>query len=231
MGILTNRFTQKLGGGVLERLGINFLSRIQMMLLGAHKEPDVIRLIGRVRRERQSLLTAFESYIIYSLARSHRNRPGEMAEVGVFRGGSAKLICEVKGEKPLHLFDTFEGLPTATASDRNVHRVGQYTCSLDSVKEYVRDYPNVHCYKGLFPNTAGPIENSRFCFAHFDVDLYESTKSCLEFFYPRMLPGGVMISHDYSVLAGVKQAFKEFFAERPEGMIELPTTQCMVIKL
>ncbi len=40
-----------------------------------------------------------------------------------------------------------------------------------------------------------------------------------------------MISHDYSLLAGVKQAFKEFFADRPDGMIELPTTQCMVIKL
>ncbi|MDY0170227.1 MAG: TylF/MycF/NovP-related O-methyltransferase [Thermoguttaceae bacterium] len=231
MGILTNRFTQNLGGGALERFGINCVSRLQMAFLGAHKDRDVVQLVRRVRRERQSLLTAFESFMIYSLARAHRDHPGEMAEVGVYRGGSAKLICEAKGGKPLHLFDTFEGLPTATKSDGPVYRKGQYTCSMESVAQYVAAYPNVACYKGLFPETAGPVENRRFCFVHFDVDLYESTKSCLEFFYSRMNPGGVMISHDYSLLAGVKQAFQEFFAGRPEGVIELPTTQCMVVKL
>ena len=63
------------------------------------------------------------------------------------------------------------------------------------------------------------------------MDLYEGTLACLDFFYPRMLPGGVMITHDYSILAGVKQAFDEFFSDRPEGLFEMPTTQCMVIKL
>ena len=232
MGLLTNqRIQQHLGGGLMERLGINLLSQMQMIFLGSHKDRDVLRLIRRVRRERQSLLTAFESFMIYSLVRSVCDRSGEMAEVGVFRGGSAKLICEAKGDKPLYLFDTFEGLPRACAADGRVHRKHQYTCSLDSVREYLSSYPNVHFAKGLFPDTAGLIEEKRFCFAHFDVDLYESTKGCLEFFYPRMEPGGVMISHDYSLLAGVRQAFGEFFAERPEGIIELPTSQCMVVKL
>ena len=53
----------------------------------------------------------------------------------------------------------------------------------------------------------------------------------MEFFYPRMVPGGVMLTHDYSLLGGVKKAFDEFFADKPEGIIELPTTQCMVVKL
>ncbi len=39
-----------------------------------------------------------------------------------------------------------------------------------------------------------------------------------------------MLSHDYSILAGVRQAFAEFLADKPEDLIELPTTQCMVIK-
>lgn len=231
MGLLTNQTIQRLvGGGWLERLIINTASWFQLRFLASHKDKESVRLIRRVRRERQSLLTAFESFVIYSLAQAYRRREGEMAEVGVYRGGSAKLICEVKGDKPLHLFDTFEGLPQAAAPDGTVHRASQYTCSLESVREYVGHYPNVFFYKGLFPDTAGPIADRKFCFVHFDVDLYESTKACIEFFYPRMLPGGMMISHDYSILAGVKQAFQEFFADRPEGIIELPTTQCMVVK-
>jgi O-methyltransferase len=230
MGILGSRFLQNLGGGPLERLGINALSRLQLAILGMHKDPDDVRLIRRVRRERQSLVTAFESFLIHALARAHRDVPGAMAEVGVFRGGSAKLICEAKGTTPLHLFDTFAGLPAASACDEPAYVPGQYACSLESVAAYLAGYPAVHFHPGHFPATATTVADLRFSFVHCDVDLYESTTSCLEFFYPRMLSGGVLLSHDYSVLAGVRQAFGEFFANRPEGVIELPTTQCLVIK-
>jgi hypothetical protein len=74
------------------------------------------------------------------------------------------------------------------------------------------------------------MPEQRFSFAHFDVDLYEGTKACLNYFYPRMIPGGIIISHDYSLLAGVEQAFNEYFADKPERIIDLPSTQCMVIR-
>ena len=61
--------------------------------------------------------------------------------------------------------------------------------------------------------------------------MYASTKACLEYFYPRLIPGGILISHDYSILAGVKQAFTEFLADKREPLIEIPTTQCMIVKL
>jgi hypothetical protein len=111
-----------------------------------------------------------------------------------------------------------------------VHRPGQYTCSLDSVREYLDGYPNVFFHQGLFPQSAEGIDERSYAFAHFDVDLYESTLSCLEYFYPRMAPGGVMLSHDYSLLEGVKKAVTEFLADKPEGLLELPTTQCMIVK-
>ena len=120
-------------------------------------------------------MTAYEAYMVYSLARAYRQLPGDMAEVGVFQGASAKLLCEAKGNKTLHLFDTFEGLPKASRHDGPVHSESQYTCSLESVRAYLRDYENVLFYKGRFPALAGPLENTRFSFVHFDVDLYECT--------------------------------------------------------
>lgn len=211
-------------------MAINGLSWVQIKLLLGHKDKQDVELIRRVRRERQSLLTAFESFVLYSIARACRNMPGAMAEVGVYRGGSAKLLCEAKGDKALHLFDTFTGLPQSGQADGNVHRPGQYSCGLESVKQYLAPYPNVFFHKGLFPESASPAADDRFCLVHMDVDLCESTRACLEFFYPRVLAGGIMISHDYSILPGVKRAFQDFFAARPEGIIELPTTQCLVVK-
>jgi hypothetical protein len=93
------------------------------------------------------------------------------------------------------------------------------------------DYPQVTYHPGLFPESAADVPEQQYCLAHFDVDLYDSTLACLEYFYPRMIPGGVMLSHDYGILAGVEQAFQEFFADKPEGIIEQPTTQCLVFKL
>jgi hypothetical protein len=45
-----------------------------------------------------------------------------------------------------------------------------------------------------------------------------------------MSPCGIILSHDYSILTGVKQAFEEFLADKPEELVELSTTQCMVIR-
>jgi O-methyltransferase len=225
------RLQKFFGGGFLERAWLAAISKAQMFLLGRHKEPNVVRLIRQTRRERTSLLTAYEAYGVYSLARAYRDVPGDMAEVGVFQGASARLMCEAKGGKTLHLFDTFEGLPKASHADGVVHAENQYTCSLESVKSYLHPYKDVHFYKGRFPDLAGPLESTKFSFVHFDVDLYESTLACLKFFYPRMTPGGVMLSHDYSLLAGVHQAFDEFFADKLEKPIEFPSTQCLVVRL
>jgi O-methyltransferase len=231
---MKTRAFQKLGGGVLERIGIGVVSRVQLLGLAAHKDRTTIRLIRQIRRQRRSLILASEAFIVHSLARAAARLPGDLAEVGVYQGGSARLICEVKGDRTLHLFDTFDGLPESTAHDRAIHAANQYACSVESVRGYLAQYPNVHFYPGLFPDSVpqgnSRLSDARFSFAHFDVDLYESTLACLEYFYPRMNPGGVMLLHDYSILAGVERAAKEFLADKPEGLIDLPTTQCMVIK-
>jgi len=228
---LKNPTFQRLGGGWLERFGLDLWSRLQLSALNGRKDKNIVELLWEIRRSKRSLLSAFEQYLIYSAARAQSKQPGSMAEVGTFRGGSAKLICEVKGDKPFHVFDTFEGLPASSEADRGVHREHQYTCSLEEVRVYLEGYDNVHFHKGLFPDSTADVPEQTYCFAHFDVDLYDGTKACLEYFYPKMVPGGVMISHDYGLLVGVEQAFHEFFEDKPEEIIDQPTTQCMVIKL
>ena len=172
-----------------------------------------------------------EAYQIFMAVTRTKHIAGDLAEVGVYRGGSAKLIREANGIKTLHLFDTFEGLPAVEAIDQPQFNKGQFAASFDHVTNYLREYKNVHFYKGLFPSTAKTVENKEFSFVHFDVDTYESTRSCLDFFYSRMNRGGIILSHDYTSAAGVHRAFDEFFSDKPEPVIEMSGTQCLVVKL
>jgi O-methyltransferase len=228
---LRNRFIQKLSGTWVETLSLKVWSGLEFPALKSRKEKEITKLLRRILKEGRSLLTPFEAFLVYSTARALAHREGAFAEVGVYRGASAKLICEAKGDKELHLFDTFEGLPPETEVDRKVHRVGQYRCGLESVQEYLQGYPNLHYHKGVFPESARSMPEKTYAFVHFDVDLYEGTLGCLEYFYPRMARGGVLLSHDYDWASGVRKAFDDFFADKPERVIEQPTTQGMVVKV
>ncbi len=178
------------------------------------------------------LLNLSEAYSIFAAVKQTAKVPGDIAEVGVYQGGSSKLICAAKGTRSLHLFDTFAGLPARKDIDLADFTEGEYACSLDSVRSYLRSYAGITFYEGLFPETAAPISNHhRFSFVHIDVDLYESTRSCLEFFYPRISPGGALLSHDYYAASGVKAAFDEFLADKPEPLFELTGDQCMLVKI
>jgi O-methyltransferase len=191
----------------------------------------VLDLIRKIKGETRMILDDNEAYQISMAVKRTEKVQGDLAEVGVFMGGSAKLICESNGGKPLHLFDTFEGIPKVEEIDQPAFYQGQFSASVEKVKNYLNEYPNIYFYKGIFPFTAKPVENKIFSFVHLDVDTYESTLACLEFFYPRMNHGGVLLSHDYVNHAGVKKAFDEFFEEKQEPIIEMSGTQCLVVKL
>jgi hypothetical protein len=53
----------------------------------------------------------------------------------------------------------------------------------------------------------------------------------LQFFYPRLLRGGIIVSHDFASARGVREAVEEFFKNLPEPVIELAGDQAMVVKL
>lgn len=96
-----------------------------------------------------------EIFTLFSSMKAVRNLDGEVAEVGVYKGGSAKILCETKGSKALHLCDTFEGLP-GTQEEDLVKKGWLNDVSLKEVKNYLSAYNNVYFYKGIFSNTTPP---------------------------------------------------------------------------
>jgi hypothetical protein len=186
----------------------------------------------KIRSETELLIEDIEAYHIYMAVRSTQKVPGDIAEVGVYMGGSAKIICSAKGDKTLHLFDTFEGLPQVDEIDMVwPFYEGKFAASFDDVKEYLKSDSRVHFYKGIFPETGGPVRDTMFSMVNLDVDCYESTKQALEFFYTRMSRGGIILSHDYINTPGVRKAFDDFFEGKPEPVLETAGSQCLVVKV
>ena len=173
-----------------------------------------------------------ENYTLYSSLKAVKDLVGDIAEIGVYKGGTAKLLCELKGNKNLYLFDTFEGLPNTKDDDLFVQKGWLHDTSVESVKKYLANYDNVHFLKGVFPETNTSVLNKKFSFVHLDVNLYQTTLDALEFFWPRMISSGRIVSHDYNTnsMPGIKKAFSEFFKNEPEKIIEIADSQVMVVK-
>jgi len=218
-------------GSILGKINTKF----QFKLLSFYKDKKSVDLIKNIKNDVDFAFYPLEAYHVYSIAKSQSRLDGDMAEVGVYQGGSAKLISEAKNDKVLHLFDTFEGLPSV--SDNDTHfgtkywKTGEFNdTSLDNVKKYLSKYKKINFHKGKFPETSEPIKDKKFSFVHLDVDLFQSTKDCLEIFFPKMINGGIILTHDYHT-DGVKKAFNEFCKDKKIPCVELSGSQCMIVKL
>ena len=180
-------------------------------------------LLGNLRKEKLSVYIKLSNYL-----------SGNLAEVGVYKGGSAEIIAKAKEEsKKLFLFDTFEGMPEVNEKD-NFCKKGDFNdTSYDSVKQGLQNYKNIFLYKGIFPKeNSEHIEKEQFSLVHIDVDIYQSYKDCLEFFYPRMVCGGIIVLDDYNhdLCHGAKLATDEFLKDKNEKVIWHMFSQACIIK-
>jgi hypothetical protein len=103
--------------------------------------------------------------------------------------------------------------------------------SVEAVRAFVGDQ-NVQFVPGYFPASAAQLPpDSSYILVHLDCDLYAPMASALEYFYPRLVPGGFLIVHDYSSLhwPGAERAIDEFFATKAEAVIPLPDSAGSVV--
>lgn len=157
-----------------------------------------------------------------------RNIPGQVAEVGVYKGSFAAFINAMFPDRKLYLFDTFEGFDSRDLADeqqRNLYSGGQ-DFSETSVELVLAELPHreqcIPC-KGYFPESAAHIDE-RFAFVSLDTDLYAPIYSGLQYFYPRLNHGGVIFVHDFNnaLYPGAKEAVIAFCDEHMIGYAQLP---------
>ena len=220
---------------LLERQGLeedrHFYDATPRPLPYSDLEPGFCALRNKVRKH--TLVSEDRLALLYQLSRQACKVRGDLAEVGVYRGGTALLMAEALQEstQQLHLFDTFNGMP---ASDPviDLHLSGDFAdTSVEAVSALLCDYPNAHLHPGLFPATL-PVNwsNKVFSLVHVDVDIYASALACCEFFHPRLSPGGAMIFDDYGYPScpGVRQAVDEYCCNHDLQVLYLQSGQALL---
>lgn len=176
---------------------------------------------------------------LYGAMQKIENIAGDVAEVGVYKGGSARFMMKGLPKKHFWLFDTFRGLPYA---DEQGHALGDFAADPDALPQLLNE-KQYTLIPGLFPATI--VENEElvdvdFSLVHLDVDCYQSTTDGLDYFWPKLSGGGIIMVHDYGWIdcPGVKKAVDSFIEQLEKGSYESSvvgseghTQYCMLKKL
>lgn len=159
---------------------------------------------------------------------------GDLAECGVFQGTSSWLMCDYfrGGNKVFYGLDSFEGLSMPQAEDKNYWKEGDLSTKEEIARKNLEEFKFAKIHKGWIPEVLDQIPNTEFCFVHIDVDLYQPTLESIKYFYPRLVKGGIIVCDDYGFLScpGARKAVDDFFSDKPEKVIEVPTGQSFIVK-
>ncbi len=243
------------GGGFLERLKHKAVERVAVWggryLYKPHLtwivdqswlDPYSSVMVNEPAMRRPQVRALDRRFMLIQMLRLVRGLEGSTAECGVARGvGSAIIVTAlrdtyVSGARH-YAFDAFAGLPAPDEFDRmRGGRQGWRTGDLEhdgtAARATLAGFPEAELRVGWIPETFAGLENERFRFVHVDVDLHAATRDSLEFFYPRLVPGGVILLDDHGLEScpGARRAALDYFTDRPEEVLDLTTGQGLVLK-
>ena len=166
---------------------------------------------------------------------SRRGVPGDIAECGVWRGGSMMAVALTLlslGDtgRELWLYDTFAGMTAPSDSDvshdgrpamaefAKHQEAGGGWCSsgLQEVRKNLEStgYPmnRVHFVEGKVEETIPAATPGPLALLRLDTDWYESTRHELRHLFPLLHEDGILLIDDYGHWQGARRAVDEFFS-------------------
>lgn len=177
--------------------------------------------------------------------------PGSIVELGVFKGASFMTflkLCDIHcaGDtlKKVIGFDTFSGFVGIDEKDgkenekRDLKKGGFNAedflpvlggaIALEKADSFIPRFSRAELVKGdvaeTVPRYVTENPGLRISLLHLDMDLYEPTKVALEYLYPKVVPGGVVLLDEYGMadFPGESAAFDEYFGDRRPVLKKFP---------
>ncbi len=158
---------------------------------------------------------------------------GSFVECGTGRGFMASAICEYLdwSDRPFYLYDTFEPRMHDAEGGRSGPICPYYAESVEEVRRNFADWPSVDLVVGAIPETLSESPE-RVAFLHVDLNHAPSEEAVVRHFWPRMVPGAVLVFDDYgfrdaeAIRAVADKLGREFGFE----VLASPTGQGIVVK-
>ena len=172
---------------------------------------------------------------------------GDFVECGVNRGALSSAIMsyldwDTRARK-FFLLDTFAGLDTGLLTESEIARgalaanaehlnQGIYVNGVDSVRKNFAEWQNVAIIQGTIPETLSQISAERLAYLHLDLNCTRPEVAALEYLWPRLVPGAVVLLDDYA-FEGYRESklgMDAFARAHGIEIASLPTGQGLILK-
>jgi len=164
-------------------------------------------------------------------------------ECGVADGFSALYtLAEINSNKKnlalskMHLFDSWGPMKKEDLSESESDSEGRYSeLELNVTKNNLKKYDDLIVYhKGYIPEIFHQIPKlpNSIVYMHIDLNSTKPTMDSLEYFFPKLVSGGVILFDDYgwNNHKDTKHAVDNFFNDKSGILLALPTAQAIFYK-
>jgi O-methyltransferase len=175
-------------------------------------------------------------YALYLLLDQIQNLPGDILEVGTWRGGTGGMFAHRMPHKTVYLADTFAGVVKSATWEH--YKDGAHAdTSSQLVSSFLKTdlgLTNVELLTGIFPEETGhQIDGKAFAFVYLDVDVYQSTKDAFDYVWQSVSRSGVVAFDDYGFMSacpGISRFVDEIRNDSDKLFIANLNGQAYIIK-
>jgi len=173
--------------------------------------------------------------------------PGDFVECGVNAGFNSSAIMtaldwNTTGRR-FYLVDTFAGPPLdqyspdeiaagALAKAERAVASGGYVTDLERIRANFAEWPGVRVTPGRVPEVLSQVDAAQVAFLHIDMNSAAPERAALEYFWPKLPAGGVVLFDDYCH-GGCElqtEALDEAAKVLGADIVSLPTGQGIIIR-
>ena len=198
---------------------------------------DLVKKIGGQLLENYDI--QWRIHVVCWAAKHAAQLEGDFVDCGVYSGFSPRAICHFvdfeKLNKTYYLMDTFAGLDDRYSTEYELQRnkkLGYTAVDLyEQVKETFKDY-KTKIIKGAIPDTLPQADCEKVAFLSIDMNTEKPEIDALEYFWPKMVSGGIIVLDDYGYPGCLNQklAHDKFAASKGVMVLSMPTCQGLIIK-
>lgn len=178
---------------------------------------------------------SWRHYIVFNsvllASKNGSNNKMSLAECGVCDGLTiyfAVKACELLNiDKKIYLYDAWQNL-----QNDNLRFEYDYL-NIDITKKNLENFSNNLIFnKGLIPSVFQKAKNpTKINWLHIDLNSSEATQYSLEFFFDKLVSGGVILFDDYGGFRDTRKIVDQFFKSKNGHFINYPTGQGIFIKI
>lgn len=158
-------------------------------------------------------------------------------ECGVGDGMTAFFALKEISRNPtltqfkMHLYDSWDSMKKEDLINNEIANVGRYyNLNVERTKNNLINFKNETIYHvGYIPDSFSDSSPEKIAYLHIDLNATKPTIGSLNFFFPRLIRGGIIIFDDYGNTGypDTKKQIDEFFKNKPGVLLKSPTGQAI----